>query len=383
MSHKSAANAKAAATSPAPRGRAAAKRPAGGRAACRWQATERSLRRDIVEGAWAAGEKLPTYDELEGRYGLSRLMLQQAVRRLKQDGFVIGRERQGLFVSPDCPHQGRLGLVLPQGVGNTRFWREIDKAARAACASAGKTLAVYDDLENSEATLARLVADVEGYMVTGLLVPFPPDALPRLAPALAEAHVPCAVFDAPAAANVLPVALDDRQLAAKGAAWLAGQGARRIAYFGNYRETEGIAPAFAAAAAAAGLEAPAGQRFSLYLENLSVVEKIVGLLLSLPAAERPDGIFIGDDNLVAAVLRGVIARGVRVPDELKIASHCNWPADDLGLLPVEYFGYDLRGLVEETLRHFAAFHAGNGLGEALVVPALAAAELPPARRGKK
>lgn len=61
------------------------------------------LRRQIVSGELTAGEQLPTQMELVERYGVARMTVRQAIRELVNEGLVVSRRPQGLFVRDGQP----------------------------------------------------------------------------------------------------------------------------------------------------------------------------------------------------------------------------------------------------------------------------------------
>jgi DNA-binding GntR family transcriptional regulator len=61
------------------------------------------LRRRIVSGELSAGQQLPTQMELVERYGVARMTVRQAIRELVNEGLVVSRRPQGLFVRDGQP----------------------------------------------------------------------------------------------------------------------------------------------------------------------------------------------------------------------------------------------------------------------------------------
>lgn len=76
-----------------------------------------ALRKRITDGRYRPGDKLPTYDEMEAEFDVSRMVLQQAVGRLRDDGFVRSFNRKGLFVSDAPPHLCRVALLFVDSPG--------------------------------------------------------------------------------------------------------------------------------------------------------------------------------------------------------------------------------------------------------------------------
>jgi DNA-binding LacI/PurR family transcriptional regulator len=57
---------------------------------------------------------------------------------------------------------------------------------------------------------------------------------------------------------------------------------------------------------------------------------------------RPDGLVITDDHLVKPVVDVVRALGIRVPQDLAIVSHWNYPLPYQSDVPIRLLGFDAR-----------------------------------------
>ena len=306
----------------------------------KWQTVERTIRRRIVNRVYEPGARLPTYDELESEFSLSRLMLQQVMRHLKQDGFVTSRVRQGLFVNPKPPHLNRIGVVTPR-FDRVRFWEELNKSARLVAEERGLELVPYRNAEGDEAVVRQLRYDMENHLIGGLVSPMPiPESWDP-----ATIPVPALVPNVPQTPLAIPYMLQDELLVRRALVRLQQRGVTRLAVIGNlstnqihhYLDRE--LPKF-------HLYCRPEWRFGISLESREAIENIVRLLLSLPPDQRPDGIFVTDDNYTSEVVTGVAATPLRVPDDLTIVSHYNWSTKPFDKLPVEYLGYDLVELLQ-------------------------------------
>jgi len=63
-----------------------------------YQQVTQDLRAAILTRRFEPGEQLPSGPELAKRYGVSRMTVQQAIRRLKDEGLVVSRQGSGVFV---------------------------------------------------------------------------------------------------------------------------------------------------------------------------------------------------------------------------------------------------------------------------------------------
>jgi DNA-binding LacI/PurR family transcriptional regulator len=75
----------------------------------------------------------------------------------------------------------------------------------------------------------------------------------------------------------------------------------------------------------------------------------VQALMQAPSAERPDGLIIADDNLVADALAGLAEEGARVGDDLDVVAHCNFPWAGKAAPQLRWLGYDARTVLETCL----------------------------------
>jgi DNA-binding GntR family transcriptional regulator len=64
----------------------------------RYQTVIDVLRQEILSGACAVGEKLPTEDALCRRFGVSRHTIREALRQLREEGLVASRQGAGTVV---------------------------------------------------------------------------------------------------------------------------------------------------------------------------------------------------------------------------------------------------------------------------------------------
>ncbi len=71
---------------------------------------ETDLRERILAGEWAAGEQIPTEEQLGEMYGVSRVTIRQAVRNLVDSGYLERGQGRGTFVREPVLVAGERGL---------------------------------------------------------------------------------------------------------------------------------------------------------------------------------------------------------------------------------------------------------------------------------
>lgn len=308
----------------------------------RWRTVERTIRDRIAERIYQPGGRLPTYDELEREFQLSRLMLQQVMRHLKQDGFVTSRERQGLFVSPKPPHLNRVAMVIAR-FDPVRFWEELYHSAQFAATERGMELVLYRNWECDASVCKKLREDVANHLIAGIISPGSlPDGYD-----ITASSVPVAMPDLHSAPIPISFIFRDALLVQRALDRLQQRGATRIALIGNLNRNP-IRHFFDAEIVRKKLFSAPEWRFEIGMESRKAIVNIIQLLLALPAGKRPDGIFVADDNYTPEVVSGAASTSLRIPDELPIVSHYNWSVGPFDQLPVEYIGYDLVRLMRHA-----------------------------------
>src|SRR5436190_10960241 len=85
----------------------------------------RSLEREIHDGRWKEGDRLPSEADLVRQYGASRITVGRAVRDLQRAGLVERRAGSGTFVRTPAARAGlSFGLLIPD-LGETEIFEPI------------------------------------------------------------------------------------------------------------------------------------------------------------------------------------------------------------------------------------------------------------------
>lgn len=79
------------------------------------QRVHHQLRARIASGEYAANSRLPGEHDLSALYGVSRPVIREALRRLRDDGLVFSRQGAGTFVRGVEPEQGKALAFAPVG----------------------------------------------------------------------------------------------------------------------------------------------------------------------------------------------------------------------------------------------------------------------------
>lgn len=134
--------------------------------------------------------------------------------------------------------------------------------------------------------------------------------------------VPVVLVDRVDHDGVLPsISLDDVLGGTMATEHLLQSGCRHIAFIGGPLRVDQMRERLEGARAAVER---AGARFT-FIEtqtlNPGIGREIGDRIAALPAADRPDGIFAGNDHVALGVLQGLLRHGIAVPDEVSIVGY--------------------------------------------------------------
>jgi DNA-binding LacI/PurR family transcriptional regulator len=75
--------------------------------------------------------------------------------------------------------------------------------------------------------------------------------------------------------------------------------------------------------------------------------------------DRPDALLIMDDTLVEAAGEGLLAAGVRSPQDVTVIAHCNFPYFPKSPVPLSFLGFDSRKILEQLITVVKRCRAGT------------------------
>jgi DNA-binding LacI/PurR family transcriptional regulator len=332
-----------------------------------------ALRRGIADGTWAPGARLPTREELQQRFGVASATLQRALDRLSADGFIVARGRQGTFVVDHPAAAVRYGLVLPALVApaQVRFWtalaHEADAFARAA---SPRRITLYQEIDGrvDAPDHLRLVSDLRHDRLAGLVFAVNPFAVMRT-PVITRPGVPrIAIMDAPNP-PVAAAALDEAGFIAKALDHFRARRRTRVAVLSVPGLEGGFRKRLEGALSERWLETRPYWWHTLDHASAVGARALVHLLMHPGQDVRPDALFITDDNLVEPATAGLLAAGVRVPEDVAVVAHCNFPWPTAAATPARRLGYDAREVLLRCLDWIDAQRAGRAVEQRILVPA--------------
>lgn len=326
----------------------------------------------IMGGQLALGAQLPTIREGAKQYGVTYTTFSRVIRELQQAGYVRTRGQHGTFVSdawtrtPAANGQNdSVSRTRPLRVGMVATWRAdspgetstlhlvLERLLTTTVVQGGGTLHRF--LWTAPSAVERLIGEVVGSPLDGLILPSEPiQGAPDLHRRLRDAGIFCVGFSGTQgwACDFDCVKMDDEWAFHEVTRRLIAMGHRRIAFVGHSLEEAGMAAwncvrlaAWRKAMAEAGLACGDADVF------FSPVEKGPPHLAVEPAGGWPTGTELvlqetygcaaalrfdpsrhtaavcANDHAAIGFMKGLRARGVRVPEDVSVTGYDNHPED--------------------------------------------------------
>ena len=325
---------------------------------------EDALRQAILKGVYPPQSRLPTRLELSRRYDASLDTVQAALGRLTDDRFIVPRGAKGTFVAKGAPRSLPIALVVPEypdTPGFARIWRAMAGVAAQLDpeATGGQPVRIEYGVDGHyyHPAMAALEEDVRRGRLGGLVFASNPFLLTG-SPLLKQPGIPRVAFmdPSPEHPTVSKVWADRTSLYELALRLCKASRRRRIAFL----EISGAMPDPAPPdLRPRGFEQRPYWRQVVDRSCPEAARNLVHLMMRLPPGDRPDALFVADDNLVEHASAGLIDAGVCVPDDILLVAHCNFPYPPPSAVPIVGVGFDARAVLRLCLDEIAHQQAGG------------------------
>lgn len=285
------------------------------------------LLREVRNGQYQPGDRLPSEAVLCERFDASRITVAKAIQGLQRDGLVVRRPGSGTYVQqPQELSSRQFGLLIPE-LGSTEIFEPICQGIMRAPAAKSHALvwghSGEDEFGRDEAAEALcrqfIQQKVSGVFFAPLEYIQGENLINhRIIAALQRAAIPTVLLDRcyetyPRRSNLDLVGIDNHRAGLILAQHLWGQGARRIVFVARKRSASTM------------IERIAGYYFGLHECGSAYPGKVLlgdvtdeAFVREFLETERPDGIVCGNDLTAARLMRTLIDLGVRVPQQLRL-----------------------------------------------------------------
>ena len=339
----------------------------------------RHLRRLIVSGEVAPGERLPTHKELERLFDAETPTIKAAVRALGEDGFIETRPRRGTFVAAHPPHLSFFALAFPSSIppGESQFYAALGNEA-AKFQSDDRRVSAFYGIEShvDEEDHQRLLGLVRAHRLAGLIFAAHPYMLIKAgSPLIREPGVlRTGIMTANARTPFPTVYPDIWAFLPKAFDSLAAGGRKRVAvvmlWGGQHAGLESVQ----ALAADRGLTVRPHWLQAISTSSPEWARQSALLLLHAGQVERPDAVVITDDNIVEGFTAGIRDSGVRVAadgaGELEVVAQANFPYPTRSHVPAKRLGYNITQLMAVCLERIDQQRRGECPPSHTAIPAV-------------
>ncbi len=348
----------------------------------------RHLRRLIVAGQLAPGDRLPTHHDLKRRFDAEAQTIADVMRELSSHGFIETKRGHGSFVARHLPHLTQFALVFPYSPDPTLMPSPFYAALRAEADRwqnpERRVLPFYDieshtDVEDYQ----RLLHFVESERLAGLIFAAPLDGLRALgSPVVQLPGLPRVVIQSSPDPGGFPALYPETSaFLSKAFDRLASCGCKRVAVVQAAQpllQDMGKLAAIRAQAAARGLTVQPQWIQGTAAGTGYWARQLGQLLLQGAPGERPDALVIQDDSLVPLVTAGVVDSGVPVrapgaapcPGDLVVVAHANFPYPTPSAVPAMRLGYDIPAFVALCMKRLDQLRNGETPPAFTTVPPL-------------
>lgn len=314
-----------------------------------------SLRQQIVRGELAPGARLPTQVQLVEQFQVSGVTVQRAMDRLIREGFVCTRGRNGTFVTANPPHLSNYGLVFVdqalRGEHRSRYHEMLESQAFRLQRGGEQHVTVFNGISGraDEESSRQLIADVRAHRMAGLILvdAEPLEGTPILEePAIARVAIMSRKSELPGCPVIYP---DMAGMIDLGLDTLLSQGRKNIAVLVTVPVYLDCGAYLRAAVQKRQITMPERWLQITPHQVSEAIRNTMLLMMDRSNSQRPDGLFILDDNLAEAASTGLVSAQVRVPEDISVIAHCNFPWSTPSVLPVQRVGFDTQELLDRAL----------------------------------
>lgn len=321
------------------------------------------LRSRIVSGDMTPGSQVPTRRDLSDMYDATLNTVQQALETLERDGFVVSKVGQGTYVNTKPPHLNHFGLIFPSEPGEDRwvlYWDHLAAITRKVVKEQGLKFTIYtgiskhqpgedyqkllDDVRNDR--LAGLIFSTNPYLVEGTDILEKP-GIPRVVVGgLSETQF----------SQVSNIIFDSRSFVTKAVNFLKENQKKSVAIICQPGNDYSF---LLSELSNAGIYCPYQFQQAVTLAESGWAKNCTRLLFDQGNANRPEALLILDDNLFDPALAGVFDAGLRIPQDLEIITHSNFPWQVNCPVPVTKLGYDMNELLKLAMSELESQREGN------------------------
>jgi GntR family transcriptional regulator of arabinose operon len=319
------------------------------------------LREEFAAGRIAPGDRMPSENDLCGRFATARPAVRQAIARLTHEGYVETVRGKGSFrLEPKGPLSRDVALVLPSI--STYIYPELAEAANRVL-RAGGCQTLFDCVGGDLEAERRVLEGLRERRPAGLIISPKQTRLPigaddhsleaagniELLKDLRAAGMAVLFLDDDLGdASFSSLVIDDEAGGAKAVDYFVAKGHRRISvvWWPSHAPFERRRNGAMNRMAELGLDRGRHAEFRIGKEGRS--ELATFLADASSAGEFPTAVFCANDHLAFALMETVAGLGLRVPDDISVIGFDDSPAARMPGSALTSFEYPSRWIGERA-----------------------------------
>lgn len=296
-----------------------------------WKDIADAYRGRIEDGTLKEGDRLGSETDIAEEFGVSRPTAHRAIHELQRQGFVTRQRRWGTVVSHQSARQtGRIALIFDRFAPDVDFPRS--DLLRGVHEGLGDDFGMMlydskDDAEREAHLLKKLSKECDGIILTPISSPKNTAILQKMV----DDGYPIVLLDRiPANLTIDAVVSDNRSAMEKALRTLQERGHHHVAFFAFEKpEFSSLQERYDAYKNGTGHDNPGLVRFfarELELNGNLLHQAVYDAVFTLVNQPEPaTAIFSTQDSFAVAIIDVADQLGLRIPEDLEIATFNDWP----------------------------------------------------------
>lgn len=306
---------------------------------------EHEIRKRIVSGKYRPGNRIPTYCALEKEFGVSRGVMQIAIGRLKDGGFISSHGRRGTFVKANTPNRTNIGILFSSSRGS-KLWSAFDETFMRAAESLSAHIpnispVFYENLAygNTDIDSAeRLFSDLAGERLAGIIATPECEWLLSSDKAGLDKITKVLLFKKFHGPGLYSISGDGDEIINKALCCLRNKHRSRIAVI---RPEGAYSCIDKSHLENNGLSYEPDWMIAVGRGDFSALKSILRLLFGTNSKIRPDGLLVLDDFMGDFAVNFLPSIDIRVGADAEVVIHGNWPEYVTPAVSVPRVGFDV------------------------------------------
>ncbi len=310
-----------------------------------------AVRADILSGKFQPGDRLPTREELAKKFGSTKVTMQKAMDILLEEGILTARRGAGTYVTNAAESKLPYFLLIDQPQGKSRFKDAVvNEAKKHSDSRQALSTCYYKGLHYRSDELDRLYTLMARQRVAGLLIAV--SALKLDGSRLLDfPEIPKVFIGTPHTYGAYPSVTNAgrRSIYRRVLDYFKEKERRSAAVIMSTVDDDLLLDSpFKGLADERDIHAPPEWIQAAPLRAPAAAARLALLMFRDPA-HRPEALHIGDDGHVPAITEALATLNIRVPEDLLVTAHANFPYPTRSCVTARRIGYDAREFISNGL----------------------------------